>query len=90
MAPAYDFHMTANDMNSVVLPDGRVARVRKFHQERFARDASRPGTGDMLVLGDVNDKWGRFWVCSPRDASRLVRAGYEYAPVAAYWMNHGF
>jgi hypothetical protein len=56
-----------------------VARVAKYHTEAFARDASRPGTRQMLVLGDVDDPMGKWWVCSGRDASRLASDGYEYA-----------
>lgn len=33
----------------------------------------------MIVLGDCDGERGEYWVVTPADASRLVRAGYEYA-----------
>jgi hypothetical protein len=71
---------TASKPDQVTLKDGRIVRVRKYHTEAFARDASRPGSKQMMVLGDVSDKWGKFWVCRPVDAARLVRDGFEHAP----------
>jgi hypothetical protein len=64
----------------VELPGRKPVRVQKFHTLSFAQDASRIGTHQMLVLGDIGDKWGPYWVASYRDAARLVDAGFEYAP----------
>lgn len=33
----------------------------------------------MIVLGDHDGERGEYWVVTPADATRLVRAGYEYA-----------
>lgn len=33
----------------------------------------------MIVLGDHDGERGEFWVVTPRDASRLVKDGYEMA-----------
>ena len=32
-----------------------------------------------IVLGDHDGERGEFWVVTPADASRLQRAGYEFA-----------
>lgn len=33
----------------------------------------------MIVLGDHDGERGEYWVVTPADATRLARAGYEYA-----------
>lgn len=61
----------------VELPGQKPVRVQKYHTLSFAQNASRVGTRQLMVLGDISDKWGRFWVASYRDASRLQAAGFE-------------
>lgn len=80
-------------MNRVELADGRVVRnVVKYHNAALAfasaernngtrkENARGPGGAQVVVLGDIDDVWGAYWVADcNRDASALVNAGYEVA-----------
>lgn len=61
-------------MSKMTLSSGKTVRFWSFRNEALARSWSER-SGEWIVLGDV----GQFWVCSPRDAARLERAGYEMA-----------
>jgi len=69
---------TAVDGRFYVVAGGKTVRVAKYHSLALAQDASRVGTRQMMVLGDISDKWGCYWVASYRDAAKLVAAGFEY------------
>lgn len=66
--------------DKVTLSDGTTVYLSKYHREDLARQASRPGQKRSLVLGDVDDKWGKFWVCTGKVAGKLVKDGFEHAP----------
>jgi hypothetical protein len=71
---------------------GETVRVSKYHRAdlAFASAASNNGTRKMsalgnggaqrVVLGDIDDPFGAFWVADcNRSASILVKAGFDYA-----------
>ena len=78
--------------NTVVLAGGREIRVAKYHNLDLAlasacrnngsrkQSARGPGGAQMVVLGDVSDRWGAYWVADcNRGASALMNAGFEHA-----------
>lgn len=52
---------------STVLPFNSLAIAKSF--------VNRASKMMMIVLGDDD----RYWVVTPADGERLIRAGYEYA-----------
>lgn len=56
-----------NLCKSSVLPFNSLANAKFF--------ANRASKMMMIVLGDDD----RYWVVTPADGERLVRAGFEYA-----------
>lgn len=61
-----------------VTVDGRTIHVSKFHNINSARSwATRGSKPAWVVMGDVDDVLGKYWVCRPVDAERLSRAGYQ-------------
>lgn len=80
--------------NRVQLADGSFVRVDKYRNAAFAfaaaerangtrkQNANGPGGAQRVVLGDIDDPAGPYWVAEcNRDAARLVAAGYEYGEV---------
>lgn len=78
-------------MDKVAIGNGRVVRVAKYHSQKLARAAAIGANGtrkdsafghggaQRVVLGDIDDPRGCFWVAAcNRDAAELVAAGYEY------------
>jgi len=65
-------------MNKIKI-EGRTIYIAKYHDEKLAMQACNREPKRWLVLGDIDDAWGRFWVVRPVDATRLARAGYEIA-----------
>jgi hypothetical protein len=56
--------------------NGRTIHVDRYRSRVLAEAARCRGDQPLRVmLGDD----GLYWVCSPADASRLEKAGYEYA-----------
>lgn len=54
-------------------------QIAKYHNENLARQACERSIKNWLVLGDINDPMGKFWIVRPVDAAKLQRAGYELA-----------
>jgi hypothetical protein len=50
----------------------------RFSSNEIAASFARRGKANMIVLGDD----GYFWVVTAAQAERLVKSGYEYAPIA--------
>lgn len=50
----------------------------KFAELDNAIGFARQGKANMIVMGD----YGRYWVVTVAEAQRLIRAGYELAPIA--------
>ena len=64
--------MTANEITIA----GRRIRIQRFRSLAPARVARKASMKPMrVVLGDCPE----YWLVTPADAERLVRAGYEYA-----------
>lgn len=79
-------------MTRITMADGSTVYVAKYRSESVARnvaarnngtrkqDARGPGGAQRVILGDCNDPAGGFWVADcNRSASKLVKAGYDYA-----------
>ena len=63
--------------NNEIEIDGRKIRVQRFRSLALARAAREHAVKPVrILLGDHPE----YWVVTPADAERLVRAGYEYAP----------
>lgn len=60
------------------------ARVTVYRNERNAIAARATfGKPARIMLGNYDfDRGGEFLVCTPRDAERLYRDGYEYHPAS--------
>lgn len=82
------------DATNTVMVGGEAVRVSKFHSLANAlayavrangtrkQNARGPGGAQRVVLGDVDDEWGPYWVADcNRSAGKLVNAGYEYEGV---------
>jgi hypothetical protein len=53
--------------------------VAKYHSLALAT-AAASGYGMHLILGDISDVYGAFWVAyTGRDAGAPIRDGYEHA-----------
>jgi len=63
---------TQNDVKQVIDRAAKFTRLWIAMQYAFAYSAN---VRRRVMLGDD----GRFWVVTPADASRLEKAGYEYA-----------
>lgn len=76
-----------------VMLNGQTLCVSKYHRADLAiasanrnngtrkQNARGPGGAQVVVMGDVDDKWGAFWVADcNRTASILINAGYEGLP----------
>ena len=67
-------------MTKLVTINGRTIRGWVYTREDLAWQTLSHAVKPLRVmLGDVVDDEPRFWVVTPADASRLERAGYEYA-----------
>jgi hypothetical protein len=51
-------------------------KVYKFTDRNTAISFANHATKIMMIVLGDDDK---FWVCTPADAARLVKQGYEYA-----------
>jgi hypothetical protein len=52
--------------------------IFRFSTNELAASFARKGKANMIILGDD----GYYWVVTAAHAARLVKQGYEYAPVA--------
>lgn len=67
-------------MNILVTIDGREIRGGRYRELANATSALTHAVKPMrIMLGDNDGENYEFWVVTPADASRLERAGYEYA-----------
>lgn len=75
---------------NTVTVNGKTVRVDKYHRADLAfasaerNNGSRkqsprgPGGAQFVVLGDLEDKWGAYWVADcNRSASVLLNAGFD-------------
>lgn len=54
--------------------NGKTVRISKFQNRALAHSyAGRGSKRHWVVMGTA----GQYWVCTPRDAARLMDAGYE-------------
>jgi hypothetical protein len=57
---------------------GDRVTIFRFTNNELAAWFARKGKANMIILGDD----GYYWVVTAAQAVRLVKQGYEYAPVA--------